>query len=124
MSQNNDYVEDYLMHHGVQGQKWGVRRANEKLQIQRKKTQLAELKALEAISEHQKKEAKKSSSDVNKEHVKNGKRIAWNVLKVGSIAALTVGALIKHERKTWAKGSSATAKILKKGHVTRRTFHY
>lgn len=26
MENNNDYVKDYLMHHGIKGMKWGIRR--------------------------------------------------------------------------------------------------
>lgn len=110
----NDYVKDYLAHYGVQGQKWGVRRAEDKLEIQKRKTKIAELKALEAQSKKETKEASKTSKEVTKEKIKNGKRIAFTVLTTGTLAALTVGSLIKRERKTWARGSKAVKKIMKK----------
>lgn len=112
---NNDYVQDYLMHHGVKGQRWGVRKAEDKLQIQKRKTKIAELKSLESASKRKEIENRKSPEQVSKEKRHQAKKIVGTILTTGVLATLTVGALIKHERKTWAKGSKSVKKILKKG---------
>ena len=126
----NDYVKDYLEHHGVKGQKWGVRRMDEKLQMQRKKTKIAELKALESAAKYsgkspkqQAKEESKASKEKTKAGVKNGKKITLAILGTAAFSSLVVAGIIKHQRKQYAKGAVATKKILKKGGVTRRSFH-
>lgn len=96
--QNNDYVEDYLMHHGVPGQKWGVRRMKDKVKKQESKTKIAELKALESEYKKAEKEANKSDRKIQKEQqkatVQKGKNAAVAALGVIGLASLSA-AIVK-----------------------------
>lgn len=103
--ENNDYKE--LYHHGVKGQKWGVRRMQDKMKKQESKTRIAELKALEAESNKATRELNKSDKKIRKEKqqetVQKGKNAATTAL--GVIGLATLSAVIV--RKFMGRGKSA-----------------
>ena len=95
---NNDYVKDYLMHHGVPGQKWGVRRLKEKAKKEEYKTKIAESKAKQAELNKVTKEFNKTEREKHKETVRKGKEAASAALAgigIFSLAVLAAKKVIK-----------------------------
>ena len=133
MSYNeNDYIEyrkDCLVHHGIKGQKWGVRRLEEKLQKEKLKSKIAQEKQkqkdpYESQLEFQKKsdkerlkfEEERHEMDRQdaKEKTKNGKSIIKAILVGGVLATAAVSAIIvKHKAKV-ADGQARASRMMTK----------
>lgn len=136
MYNENDYIEyrkDCLAHHGVKGQKWGVRRLKEKIQKEKLKAKIAEqkqkqkdpyedqLRFQKQSNKNQIKfEEKRHEFDQQdaKEKTKNGKSIIKTLLVGGVLATAAISSILVKHKNNIAEGQARASVMMQKSRNT------